>query len=86
MPEISRFYGIVVRMYYDEHPPPHFHVSYQDADASVRIDTLELVRGTLPRRAMVLVAEWALAHRDELRQNWARVERGEPLRPISPLD
>ena len=86
MPEISRFYGIIVRMYYDEHPPPHFHVFYQDKDAAVRIDTLELVRGSLPRRAMVLVAEWALAHREELRQNWSRVERGEPLLPIAPLD
>jgi len=86
MPEISRFYGIIVRMYYDEHSPPHFHVFYQDKDAAVRIDTLELVRGSLPRRAMVLVAEWALAHREELRQNWSRVERGEPLLPIAPLD
>jgi hypothetical protein len=86
MPEISRFYGIIVRMYYDEHPPPHFHVSYRDVDAAVRIDTLELVGGNLPRRALVLVAEWALAHREELRQNWGRVERGEPLLPIAPLD
>ncbi|MBN1610095.1 MAG: DUF4160 domain-containing protein [Polyangiaceae bacterium] len=86
MPEISRFYGIVVRMFHDEHPPPHFHAYYQDIAAVVRIDTLEIVRGSLPGRAMTLVAEWALAHRDELRQNWARVESGEPPVPIEPLD
>ncbi len=86
MPEITRFYGFVIRMYYDEHPPPHFHVSYQDADATIRIDTLDLLRGTLPRRAMLLVAEWALAHREELRQNWVRLESGEPLVPIAPLE
>jgi hypothetical protein len=86
MPELSRFYGIVVRMYYDEHPPPHFQVSYQDAEAVVRIDTLDVVRGFLPRRALNLLVEWALAHREELRENWTRVERGEPLSPIAPLE
>jgi hypothetical protein len=86
MPELSRFYGIVVRMYYDEHPPPHFQVSYHDAEAVVRIDTLDVVRGFLPRRALNLLVEWALAHREELRENWTRVERGEPLSPIAPLE
>jgi len=86
MPELSRFYGIVVRIYYDDHPPPHFHVSYQNADAVVRIDTLDVARGNLPRRALSLVVEWALAHREELRDNWNRAERGEPLSPIAPLE
>ena len=86
MPEVSRFYGIVVRMYYDEHPPPHFHVAYQDAQAVLRIDTLEVSRGHLPRRALSLVVEWALAHRHELRQNWERAERGEPIVEIAPLE
>ena len=86
MPEISRFYGIVIRMYHDEHPPPHFHVYYQSYEATVHIDTLELGRGRLPRRALVLVAEWALAHREELRRNWQRVEQGMELLPIEPLE
>ena len=86
MPELCRFYGIVIRMYYDEHPPPHFHVDYQDAIATVRIDTLRVLHGNLPRRVLALVTEWALAHREELRQNWSRVERGEPLSPIDPLE
>jgi len=73
-------------MYYDEHPPPHFHVEWQGEDAVVRIDTLEVIRGRLPRRALAMIAEWAVAHRDELRHNWRRVERGEPLSPIAPLD
>ena len=86
MPEISRFYGIVIRMYYDEHPPPHFHVAYQDEQAVLRIDTLDVARGQLPRRALSLVVEWALAHREELRQNWERAERGEPIVEIAPLE
>ncbi len=86
MPEISRFYGIVIRMYYDEHGPPHFHVYYQDQQATMRIDTLEVNRGRLPRRAIVLVAEWALAHREALRDNWRRVEQGCQLVPIEPLE
>ena len=86
MPKISRFYGIVIRMYHDEHPPPHFHVYYQSNEATVHIDTLELGRGRLPRRALALVAEWALAHREELRRNWQRVEQGMELLPIEPLE
>ena len=86
MPEISRFLGMVIRMYWDEHPPPHFHVEYAGEQAVVRIDTLEVVKGRLPRRAMALLAEWTLLHRPELQQNWARAERGEPLSPIEPLE
>ena len=86
MPEISRFYGIVIRMYHDEHAPPHFHVYYLDQEATVRIDTLEVSRGRLPRRATVLVAEWALAHREALRDNWRRVEQGIELLSIEPLE
>ena len=86
MPELARFYGIVVRMYFDEHPPPHFHVHYQDSHAVIAIDTLELTRGSLPRRALSLVIQWAFAHRRELRDNWSRVEAGRPVVPIDPLE
>jgi len=86
VPEISRFFGIVVRMFYDEHPPPHFHVEYAEHRAVIRIDTIEVSRGTLPRRALALVAEWALVHREELRDDWRLAEEGRPLRAIEPLE
>lgn len=73
-------------MYYADHPPPHFHVSYQDAEATLRIDTLEIARGHLPRKAFSLVTEWALAHREELLQNWNRAALGQPVSPIAPLE
>jgi hypothetical protein len=86
MPELSRFLGMVVRMYYDEHPPPHFHVDYGEHRAVLSIDTLDVLRGHLPHRALALLAEWALQHRVEIRANWARVERGEPVHQIAPLE
>ena len=86
VPELARFYGIVVRMYFDEHPPAHFHAYYGEHDAAFRLDTLQVARGSLPSRALRLVVEWALAHEAELRENWRRVETGEPLMPIPPLE
>jgi len=73
-------------MYLDDHPPPHFHAIYGEFDAQLAIDTLEVLRGHLPRRVQVLVIEWAMAHRPELRENWQRAERHESLLPILPLD
>ena len=86
VPELARFYGIVVRMYWADHPPAHMHVFHGDAQALLRIDTLEIMGGTLSRRALMLVVEWAMAHRAELAENWARAERGEPILPIAPLE
>lgn len=86
MPTISSFYGILIRMYYDEHGPPHFHVEYQDYSASIDINSLEVSVGHLPRRALNLVLDWAELHRDDLRANWARIEKGEQLAAISPLE
>lgn len=86
MPELSRSYGLIVRRYYADHRPAHFHVFYQEHEAVMDIDTLEVSRGSLPRRALGLVAEWGMAHRDELRQNWKLAERGEQLEPIPPLE
>jgi hypothetical protein len=86
MPRISAFYGVVIAMYYDEHPPPHFHALYAGAQVQVRIDTLEVLAGSLPRRAMALVLEWAAQHRDELVESWERARRHEPLDRIDPLD
>ena len=85
MPEISRFYGIVIRMYYDDHFPPHFHAYYGDYDALVNLQTLAVISGRLPPRALGLVVEWALLHQDELRSSWEKARNKEPLPKIAPL-
>jgi hypothetical protein len=86
VPAISRFFGIVIAMYYDDHIPAHFHVRYAEHRAKVAIDTLDFVDGELPRRALALVLEWAALHRHELRDNWFRAREGLPLEPIDPLE
>lgn len=86
MPAVSRFFGIVVAMFYDDHIPPHFHVRYAEHSAKVAIDTLEITEGRLPRRVLSLVLEWAATHRDELRTNWQLARAGLPLNPIEPLE
>jgi hypothetical protein len=86
MPTISRFYGITIRMYFDEHPPPHFHAYYGDDAAKIDIDTLEISEGRLRHRTLSLVREWAADHRDELNENWRRAEGHLPLMEIPPLD
>ena len=88
MPRISAFYGIVIWMYHDEvhhRGRAHFHAAYGDDEASVDIEDLVIIAGELPPRARRLVVEWARVHRDELRENWARARRHEPLKPIEPL-
>ena len=86
MPTISEFFGILIRMYYDDHNPPHFHVFYGEYEAQVSIDTLEVIKGKLPKRALVLVLEWAVEHRNELREDWRLAELHEPLDKIEPLE
>jgi hypothetical protein len=86
MPTISVFFGIVIRMYFDDHGPPHFHAYYGEYAAIVDIATLEVREGRLPRRAMALVREWAEAHRDELSENWDRAELHQSLNKIEPLE
>jgi hypothetical protein len=86
VPRVSEFFGIIIAMYYSDHAPPHFHARYAEHEASVRIDTLEVLEGSLPRRAYGLVLEWAGAHRAELAANWDRAAGGIPLAPIAPLD
>ena len=85
MPRLSEFYGIVIAMYYREHGIPHFHASYGGERASIAIDTLEPIAGSLPARALRLVREWAEEHRDELALNWSRARSDEPLQRIDPL-
>lgn len=73
-------------MYFGDHVPPHFHVRYAEHRATMTIETLEIDEGPLPRRVRLLVTEWAIQHRDELRANWQRAVDGLPLNPILPLD
>ena len=86
MPEISRFFGIVVQMYYADHDPPHFHVRYAGQKALIAIETLALLRGTLSPRALGLVAEWAALHRAELMEDWLLARSEAELNPIAPLE
>ena len=86
MPEISRFFGIVIKMFFSDDAPPHFHAEYSGPEALVTIETLEVLRGRLPRRALALVLEWSAVHRDELREDWDRVRSGRTLTPIPPLE
>ncbi len=85
MPEISRFYGIVIRLYFDDHPPPHFHAEYGEDEALIAINTLAVISGHLPGRALGLVVEWASQHQDELHQLWSTAQDKEPLYKIAPL-
>ncbi|MGH7949946.1 MAG: DUF4160 domain-containing protein [Candidatus Binataceae bacterium] len=86
MPELSRFFGIIIRMFYSDHEPAHFHAIYGEHEALIEIETLAVFRGTLPQRAIALVREWADIHREELRADWRRARAGERLDPIAPLE
>ncbi len=84
MPEIARFYGIIVYMFFNDHEPPHFHVKYQDFEATINIEN-EIVRGEIPRRAIKLIFEWLDLHKDELMENWKLLEQRKPFNKIEPL-
>jgi hypothetical protein len=86
MPELSRFFGIIIRMYYDDHPPPHFHAIYQEQEMQVGIDPIVILNGQLPRRAVSMVVEWAALHQQELMDNWHRLEESKTTLTIEPLD
>ncbi len=86
MPEISRFFGIVIRMYFNDHDPPHFHASYAGAEAQIRIAPLGLLNGALPPRALALVVEWASVHERRLLDNWRRLHSDQPPERIAPLE
>ncbi len=86
MPEISRFLGILVAMYYNDHGPPHFHARYGEFEAAIAIQTGEVLAGRLPPRALGLVQEWREKHKDELEENWRRARQRQPLEKIPPLE
>ena len=85
MPELSRFHGVIVRMYFRDHGPPHFHVVYSGDEASVNILDLTILEGWLPPRARRLVLRWASLHRNELLEAWNAARREEPHGRIDPL-
>ncbi len=86
MPTISAFYGVLIQMFWSDHAPPHFHALYAEFEALIDIRTLEVIRGKLPRRALVLVLEWAAQHRDELMEDWNLCETKQQPKKIAPLE
>ena len=85
MLEISRFYGIVIAMYYKDHEPPHFHAKYAGQTGVFSIADLSLLEGNLPKRVVSMVLEWAFEHRAELHEDRQLAAEHKPLRPIPPL-
>ena len=86
MPELSRFFGIIIAMYYNDHAPPHFHAKYGDDQASMRIDDGEILDGALGVRTRRLVEEWRILHQSELFEDWVRAQARQPLNKIEPLE
>jgi hypothetical protein len=86
MPTISTFFGIVIRMFFDDHVPSHFHAEYGEHKAKVSIETLDVLEGKLPNRVLGLVLEWAALHRDELRQDWELSRNKQQPKKIVPLE
>jgi hypothetical protein len=86
MPVLSRFFGIIITMYYNDHAPPHFHARYGGYEAKFRIDNGMLISGQFPQRACTLVEEWRKQHLNELTTNWDRAQNHLPLAEIEPLE
>ena len=86
MPEISRFLGIIIAMFYKDHNPPYFHVRYSEYKATIEIENLVILSGKLPPRVYGLVIEWASMHKDELMDDWERAEKLQKLNKIAPLE
>jgi len=85
MPEISRFYGIIIAIFFHEHNPPHFHARYGNEWVVIDIRNLSVLEGRIPARALGLVIEWASQHRQELEKNWELAYQKKPLERIPPL-
>jgi phosphomannomutase len=85
MPEICRFYGIIVAMFYDDHNPPHFHARYGDDKIVVEINSLTVLDGHFPPRALGLVIEWASQHKQDLLGDWELAKNNQLPRKINPL-
>jgi hypothetical protein len=86
MPEICRFLGIIIKMFHEDHSPPHFHAEYSGNIALIDIRNLSIFAGRLPPRAKGLVIEWATIHQQELYDNWERAQSFQALHTIAPLE
>ncbi len=86
MPEICRFYGIVIYMYWTDHAPPHFHAKYGEFEAQFLIENFALYKVKIPSSAMSLVVEWASQHQAELLENWEKSQKIIPFKKIEPLN
>jgi hypothetical protein len=86
MPELCRFLGIIITMYYEDHDPPHFHARYGAQEAKFSIKHLQIIEGHLPKRVVSLVIEWAFQNREALIENWGSCINKVPLKPIPPLE
>lgn len=85
MPTISAFYGILIKMFFVDHAPPHFHVVYAEYEASIDIQKLQIIEGQLPRRALELVLDWAELHKKELTECWNLCQSKQQPKKIEPL-
>ncbi|NPV01416.1 MAG: DUF4160 domain-containing protein [Brevinematales bacterium] len=85
MPELCRFLGIIIYMYFNDHDPAHFHVQYNEFRASIRISDFSVIDGHLPPRVLGLVVEWAEMHSGELNGNWESLETDGKFKKIKPL-
>jgi hypothetical protein len=86
MPNISYFYGIIIRIYFREHPPPHFHALYGEYVAQIDISTGRVIEGGLPRRALALVRKWRKLHITELMEDWKLAQERKRPKKIEPLE
>ncbi|NPV02922.1 MAG: DUF4160 domain-containing protein [Brevinematales bacterium] len=85
MPEICRFLGIAIYIYYRDHSPPHFHAVYNQYEIKIELET-GIIEGTFPRHALKAVLEWYELHRDELHEDWELATARSPLKKITPLE
>jgi len=85
MPEISRFLGIIIAMYFNDHNPAHFHALYNEFDAEIDVKSLAVLDGKLPPRILGLVLEWAEIHKEELMNNWSSIQSTGQYNKIQPL-
>ena len=85
MPEISRFLGIIIYMYFNDHDPPHIHANYNEYRAKISIESFSLLDGSLPSRVLGLVVEWTELHRDELIEDWESIRTNGTYKKLQPL-
>jgi len=85
MPEVCRFYGIIIAMFFDDHNPPHFHARYGKDNVAIEIGSLRVLEGQIRARALGLIVEWPSQHKRELLKNWEIVKNNQPIKEITPL-